>query len=352
MQRHSHFLTVLILAVLSRPVLAEPGTMTAHFIDVGQADATLLEFPCGAILIDAGAADDFHANVLVEYLQKFFERRETLNRTLDLIIITHNHIDHNQALMAVMTEFTVKRYIDNGSKKGSGKAYTEWIREKKSEGLFSTELREITDSAVQSAGVHGLTDDFIDPLACDGDGNPKISILSGRVDENPGWSLKKFRNQNNHSISVRVDFGESSFLFTGDLEDAAIETLVHWYRDTDTLDVDVYQVGHHGSFNGTTDGLLTAMSPNMAVISCGKWFSGRRTLRGFNTFSYGHPRETIVEKLTSSVSGQRGSPKKVMVASKARKFHEDEVSKAVYATAWDGHVLIEGKTDSDPKYVE
>jgi len=48
--------------------------------------------------------------------------------------------------------------------------------------------------------------------------------LSGRRDDNPGWSYEDFDNKNNHSIVIRVDFGKASFLFTGDLEKPAIAT--------------------------------------------------------------------------------------------------------------------------------
>src|ERR1700693_1308583 len=86
--------------------------MEAHFINVGQADATLLEFPCGAILIDAGAQDADKA--LINYLKTFFARRLDLNNTLDLVIISHDHIDHDFALQDVANAFHIKNYIDNG----------------------------------------------------------------------------------------------------------------------------------------------------------------------------------------------------------------------------------------------
>ena len=57
--------------------------MRAHYINVGQADATLLEFPCGAILIDAGAQDDGHITSLTDYLTDFFQGRTDLNNTLN-----------------------------------------------------------------------------------------------------------------------------------------------------------------------------------------------------------------------------------------------------------------------------
>jgi beta-lactamase superfamily II metal-dependent hydrolase len=68
------FLFAALLSAL--PALSQPApSMTAHFIDVGQAHATLLEFSCGAMLIDVGAQDDDHEQALIDYLEQFFARR-------------------------------------------------------------------------------------------------------------------------------------------------------------------------------------------------------------------------------------------------------------------------------------
>ena len=87
-------------------VRAEPF-MRAHFIDVGQADATLLEFRCGTVLIDAGEGGHGRGN-LVPYLTEFFRRRPQLNNTIDVLFVTHAHIDHTSALKEVVETFTVK----------------------------------------------------------------------------------------------------------------------------------------------------------------------------------------------------------------------------------------------------
>jgi phosphoribosyl 1,2-cyclic phosphodiesterase len=57
-----------------------------------------------------------------------FDNRPDLHNTLDLIIITHNHIDHTRALRAVVEQFSVLRYIDNGQLTGTGTANPNWVR--------------------------------------------------------------------------------------------------------------------------------------------------------------------------------------------------------------------------------
>src|SRR3954468_19578528 len=111
-------LTIIAFAAISS-IAAEP-TMTAHFINVGQGAAALLEFPCGAVLIDAGGQDDDSTERLINYLRNFFADRTDLNGTLQAIYITHPHKDHTLALKRVVNGFTSKRFIENGQDSGSG----------------------------------------------------------------------------------------------------------------------------------------------------------------------------------------------------------------------------------------
>ncbi len=320
--------------------------MNAHFINVGQGDATLLEFPCGAILVDAGAQDQEHVEILIGYLADFFdERRPDLANTLNSVIITHNHLDHTRALRSVFEYFVVERYIDNGQLNGAGSENPRWVRS--IEGSQQVVVREISSSDLSAdSDQQGLTDADIDPIDC-ATCDPHVRILAGRFDENPGWSLNDFENQNNHSIVVRIDFGESSFLFTGDLEEPAIRTLLERYSGTHTLDVDALQVGHHGSDSGTTADFLQAITPEIAVISVGHWEFGRIVGTPFSTFAYGHPRKRVIEMLSLMVSRFRDSPVSAMSARSARSFEPYTVEKRIYATAWDGNVVVQASATGE-----
>ena len=67
---------------------AQTPSMTAHFINIGQGESVLLEFPCGAMLIDAGAQDGAARTRLIAYLNKFFTRRTDLHKTINTILVT------------------------------------------------------------------------------------------------------------------------------------------------------------------------------------------------------------------------------------------------------------------------
>ena len=74
-------LVVVIWALCAASAWAQTvPSMTAHFIDIGQGESVLLEFSCGAMLIDAGAQDAAARTALVAYLNKFFARRTDLTR--------------------------------------------------------------------------------------------------------------------------------------------------------------------------------------------------------------------------------------------------------------------------------
>jgi competence protein ComEC len=320
--------------------------MQAHFINVGQADAALLEFPCGAVLIDAGAQDTLTRHALIQYLHHFFARRTDLNNTLDLVVISHDHIDHDFALGQVAQNFHIKNYVDNGH---SGKRSGEPNQGNMEKLARSTGIHYESPSyeQVTAGGNHkGFTDSVINPVHCSAI-SPQIFILSGRFESPSDLGAADFANENNHSMVVRVDFGKASFLFTGDLEAAGDLKLINYYQSTSELDVDVWKVSHHAAVNGTNAAWVNALTPKYAVISCGKWFDGDHTPNMFNTYHYGHPRTSTLNFLAAAIPGNRIPLDTAIVAFNGVKTNNVKmnITKNIYCTAWDGNITITATSD-------
>ena len=89
---------------------------------------------------------------------------------------------------------------------------------------------------------------------------------------------------NNTSIVLRIVYGDTSFLFTGDAEEEAEEVILQSGQDIQST---VLKVGHHGSRTSTSETFLDTVNPAYAVISCGK------------DNSYGHPHDITLAKLQS-----------------------------------------------------
>jgi beta-lactamase superfamily II metal-dependent hydrolase len=144
------FLVVAILVFVGQLRGADP-VMKAHFIDVGQGASTLLEFPCGAILIDTGGQDDDSSEHLKEYLREFFTRRPDLNNTLSSLIISHPHIDHTRGIKSVYEACRVARYIDDSLVQGSGKAGPKLVRDNRAASFPKNYARTSVSSSNQAS---------------------------------------------------------------------------------------------------------------------------------------------------------------------------------------------------------
>lgn len=309
--------------------------MVAHFIDVGQASSVLLEFSCGAVMIDAGAQDSSDSQALVDYLTRFFDRRTDLNNTIATLFITHNHVDHTRALGDVADAFTITNIIEHGKRGTSASDPGDRPLTRLIAAQATNRVNFIDLDQADVAG--GFSSSEVDPVSCSGT-NPEITVLRADLDQNPGWSNEAYKNKNNHSLVIRLDFGDASFLFTGDLQEEGIAELLHDYDQTTQLDVDVLHVGHHGSHNATTWELVEAVDwPEIAVISMD---ACNRNVGQFNAYQFGHPRADIIDILRSTVTRRRSSPKTVRIAGGARQFHSFTMRKAIYATGWDGTVTV------------
>jgi competence protein ComEC len=255
------------------PPRCESGPpLTVRFYDAGQALAALVELPDGRrVLVDSGedprraacgpACTLWHERVMAGL------RRDVGARGLDLLWITHQHSDHLGGAPAILASFRVASYVDNGR---------------------DLDTRGVT-SARQAANDHGVRVQVVTegeraaPLA------PSASVtLTPVVPARYPRSCE--RNPNDCSIGLRIDYCESSILFTGDAEEEE-EALLD-PRGPVTL----LQVGHHGSASSSSPAFLGRTQPRYAVVACAP--RGEGTNR-----RYCHPRRQTVERLNRTLGG-------------------------------------------------
>ena len=326
-----------------------------HIIDIGQGLAVLVEFPCGILLYDTGGeenADYQGVPVLISYLDRFFAARPELDKTIDLLAISHPHIDHTRGIQAVLGKYNVKNVVDNGAHVSDlgGTPQVElhdWVSAKDDAvPYFAVRRGDIIST-------EGLTNPIIDPFeGCErAPTDPQVRALWGGHARPPEIG----ENANNDSVVLRIDYGKSSFLLPGDLE------IVGWAKLTKKLgkanpifDVDVYVVGHHGSKNATVGYQVDLMSPKIAVISSGPFSRYLRTEEEYTARVFAHPNAKALAHLVdenNGVSMWRAKPLRAWVGIKGRWkeslaiWQEWAVRKAVYATAWDGTVVVAGNSN-------
>lgn len=220
--------------------------LRAHFIDVGQADATLLQIKhqdeLMTILIDTG---DWNRSDALQYLQK--ENIETI----DLIAITHPHADHIGQLSKIIEAFDVGEVWMNGE-------------------IVNSQVFADALTAIEQKGI-----DYYEPTAGD---TFDVGDVAIEIIHPDGLSL----NTNNNSIVMRLQYGDISFLFTGDAEKAAEEKMLAGDAD---LSASILHLGHHGSNTSSTGNFLEAVRADTAIYSA-----------GVNN-SYGHPDAEIIERV-------------------------------------------------------
>lgn len=219
------------------------GEMTVHYIDVGQADCTLLECGGQTMLIDGGNVED--GSLVVSYLE---------SRGIghpDYVVCTHPHEDHVGGLSGPLNTCTVGQVFAPVAEYDAA-PFEYFLKYTHAQGL------EVTVPEADSSFLLG---------------DARVIVLGPR---------KAYEEPNDTSIVLRVDHGENSFLFTGDMEATAEEDLLSAQCD---LNVDVLKVGHHGSETSSSYVFLREVMPRYGVISCG---TGN---------SYGHPHEAVMSRL-------------------------------------------------------
>lgn len=219
------------------------SSFEVHFIDVGQGDSSLIICDGEAMLIDGGEASE--SSKIYAYL------KSNGIEHLEYIVATHAHSDHIGGLSGALNYATVSTALCPVTEYDS-KTFESFVKYLGKQGVSIT---------VPSAGdVFEL-------------GSSTVTVLG---------PVKNYDEPNDTSIVLRIDYGNTSFLFTGDAESTAETDIIDSGAN---LSATVLKVGHHGSDTSTSYPFLREVMPEYAVIQVGK------------DNSYGHPTEGTLSKL-------------------------------------------------------
>lgn len=244
----------LSFALMQLAFASEHNVLRVSFLDVGQGDSILIESPAGAqLLIDGGAGR--------AALEEIGEALPWWDRSLDMVIATHPDADHIGGLPDILERYEVGVVMRSSVEDPGGSdeiALERAIGEAQGRG---TTLVTATRGQVISLGGGAYLEVLFPDRAVP------------RVETNTG------------SIVVRLVYGHTAFLLSGDSPQGVEEYLVR--LDGASLDSDVLKAGHHGSRTSSSPLFVGMVSPTFAVFSrgCGN--------------SYGHPHEEVVSLFAS-----------------------------------------------------
>jgi competence protein ComEC len=235
--------------------------LNVTFIDVGQGDGILMEFPNGATcLVDGGSAD---IKNLGKYRLEPFLKSKGIGE-LDYAVITHTDSDHIGGLKELMLEGNIKIHR-----------------------LIMPEIAETYKEPAYFELVSlALDNDIRVFYITEGD-----TIREGDVAITCLHPSKNFiaSSSNGYSTVLSIRYKEYDMLLTGDLELEGEDKLIYALQQEITgMDFDVLKVAHHGSRYSTSKELLDIIKPEIAVISYGK------------NNSYGHPHAELLHRLVNS----------------------------------------------------
>lgn len=224
------FLSLLILLVWSQLVVG--SQVIVNFIDVGQGDAILIRTSAGGVIMIDGGQEMAGRRNVVPFLQ------ETNVKRINLMIATHPHSDHIGGLIPVLEKIPVDQvYAD-------AQVHTTRTYERFLTLIDQLDIPFYQVKAGMEVSIPGI-DRFVFL-------HPQENFINGL---------------NNNSVVVWMEVGETTFLFTGDIEKPVEMLLV---GKNSLPQAKVLKVAHHGSKTSSTLEFLERVQPEIAVIMVGE----------------------------------------------------------------------------------
>lgn len=227
----------------------ESGTLHVSFLDVGQGDAILIQAPNGnQILYDAGPPSGASLRALAHELPFW-------DRSIDVAVFSHPDMDHIGGFPELFTRYDVGVVLEPGATSPNG--------------VYDSAEVAITDRHLPRLLAHkGMQIDLGEGVVAD--------ILYPDHDA-------RGMETNSASIVMRVHYGATAFLLSGDLPQAQENDIAKEFGAG--LHAQVLKLGHHGSRTSSSPYWLAAVGPDMAIISAGK------------NNRYGHPHQEVLALL-------------------------------------------------------
>jgi len=220
------------------------------FIDVGQGDSILVEFPKGKkMLIDGGGLYDDRFDIGKNVIAPFLWKKKI--RRIDNLVLTHPDPDHLKGLIFIASQFSVGQFWDNGFQTESD-FYLQLKKILAEKNIQAQSLSERTPAQI----INGVETSFLNP---------------------PAWepaqrNVQSLSNLNNSSLVMRLRFKNVSILLTGDIQKEAEGRML---RKDDLLRSNILKIPHHGSSSSSSSAFLERVKPTYAILSVGERNIGR-----------------------------------------------------------------------------
>jgi competence protein ComEC len=219
------------------PFPSRSKALKLTFIDVGQGDSILVEFPGRKkMLIDGGGTPEDTFDIGERIVSPFLWKKGI--KKIDFLVLTHAHPDHMNGLKAVARNFEVDEFWEAYSPKDQP-SYRELRRLLPKPTIFKRMFRGDIEY------VAGTKIEILNPPQA----NPTVAKVL-----------------NDQSLVLKISYGQTAFLLTGDIGKAVEEVLV---QSQPALQCDVLKSPHHGSDSSNSEEFLAAVAPRFVILSVG-----------------------------------------------------------------------------------